>query len=197
MADGSTSNPENQSANPKQLADEIHWIHHATFWSQVGLGVIGLSALFIYGCQLKVMQGQLDEMKRSGEQSTQQMWSAIGNINWEARSADWSQKSTQQAMGNEVRQMDAQVLASKAIAQQSTIQAGETKRLADLAKSSNEQAMRNFETLSRPWVGLEGNVSVSRSQSANGADKLVLNYTLKNFGAYPALNTIMWLTLIP
>jgi glucose/arabinose dehydrogenase len=52
---------------------------------------------FVAGFQLIVMRGTLSEMKRSGEESTQQMWSAINNINWLARSADWSQKTTEKA----------------------------------------------------------------------------------------------------
>ena len=52
----------------------------------------------IAGFQLESMNKQnaitdstLAEMKRSGEQSTHQMWSAIGNMNWIARSMDISQ----------------------------------------------------------------------------------------------------------
>lgn len=102
MASGSASDTENQAESSPQLTPKIPWVHGATFWSQVGLGIIGLCALFIYGCQLHVMQGQLTEMKRSGEQSTQQMWSAIGNINWEARSMDWSQKVSQRGVDGSV-----------------------------------------------------------------------------------------------
>jgi hypothetical protein len=52
----------NSSAiNPKQ---KVHWITHATFWSQVGLGLIGIAALWIYHCQLTTMQGQLDQMNK-------------------------------------------------------------------------------------------------------------------------------------
>jgi hypothetical protein len=51
----------------------------------------------VAGLQLIAMRGTLSEMKRSGEPSTQQMWSAISNINWMARSVDWSQKTTQAA----------------------------------------------------------------------------------------------------
>ena len=83
--------------NTDNLCQEVHWVHRATFWSQVGLGVIGIAALIIYGCQLGVMRGTLSEMKTSGETSTQQMWSAINNLNWMARSVDWSQKTTQKA----------------------------------------------------------------------------------------------------
>jgi hypothetical protein len=42
--------------------------------------------------QLLAMRGTLSEMKRTSEQNTEQMWSAIGNLNWMARSMDWSQK---------------------------------------------------------------------------------------------------------
>lgn len=37
------------------LAKDIHWIHHVTMWSQLGLGVIGIIALFIYYGQLRQM----------------------------------------------------------------------------------------------------------------------------------------------
>lgn len=106
MANGSASNPENQAENPAQLTQEIHWVHRATLWSQVGLGIIGLCALVIYGCQLSVMRGTLAEVRRSGEQSTEQTWSAIGNINWMARSMDSSQKTNQQGIEASGRQSE-------------------------------------------------------------------------------------------
>lgn len=52
----------------------------------------------IAGWQLATMRNTLAEMKRSGEQSAEQVWSAIGNINWMARSMDLSQKSTKNAV---------------------------------------------------------------------------------------------------
>jgi hypothetical protein len=48
---------------------EVHWIQHATFWSQVVLGLIGLGALLIYHGQLDVMRRQLNEMKGSSGQT--------------------------------------------------------------------------------------------------------------------------------
>ena len=44
--------------------------------------------------QLEVMRGTLVEAQRSGEKSTEQMWQAIGNVNWMARTADQSSKET-------------------------------------------------------------------------------------------------------
>jgi hypothetical protein len=40
------------------------------------------------------MNGTLAEARRSGEQSTKQMWQAVGNINWMARTMDQSSKDT-------------------------------------------------------------------------------------------------------
>ena len=31
----------------EQLATDVHWVTHATFWSQIGLGLIGIVALVI------------------------------------------------------------------------------------------------------------------------------------------------------
>jgi hypothetical protein len=57
--------PDPKQCASAQLSQKTHWLQHATFWSQVALGLIGIFALFIYGKQLLVMQGQLDQMKRS------------------------------------------------------------------------------------------------------------------------------------
>lgn len=50
--DHDSAEDHNDSSN---LSKEVHWIQHATFWSQIGLGLIGLCALFIYYDQLKQM----------------------------------------------------------------------------------------------------------------------------------------------
>jgi len=104
---------ENQGGNGTETLQnvrrELHWLEVLNFCGQIILAAVGIVGVCIYGRQLRVMQGQLDEMKRSGEQSTEQMWSAIGNINWMARSMDWSQKSTKQSMGEEVAKLQLQV----------------------------------------------------------------------------------------
>jgi hypothetical protein len=73
--------------------------------------------LCIYNGQLTVMRGTLDEMKRSGEQSTEQVWRAIDNINWEARSMDGSVKQAQEAMSKSEAQAKTAFDASIAAAQ--------------------------------------------------------------------------------
>ncbi len=74
-------------------------------------------ATVIYTCvagfQLVVMRGTLSEMKRSGKQSTDQMWSAISNVNWMARSADWAQKVTQKQASDTVSEMQKQTVAQQ------------------------------------------------------------------------------------
>jgi hypothetical protein len=56
----SNPNPAQHPNNTNELAKEVHWIQHATFWSQIGLGLIGIAALWIY-------HGQLSEMRHTNE----------------------------------------------------------------------------------------------------------------------------------
>jgi hypothetical protein len=95
----------------------------------------------VAGFQLGVMRGTLSEMKRSGEQSTNQMWAAIDNVNWLARSADWSQKVAQQQASATVAEMQKQTIAqqSAAIASQNSVKATRDAMYAE----------------QRPWVGIE------------------------------------------
>ena len=46
-----TTYTEQDRSNAKKLARDVHWTQHATFWTQVGLGVIGILALGIYFAQ--------------------------------------------------------------------------------------------------------------------------------------------------
>jgi hypothetical protein len=58
--------------------------------------VIAISTTFytIYARdQLRTMRSTLDEVVRSGNSSTNQMWQAVGNLNWEARSMEATAKS--------------------------------------------------------------------------------------------------------
>ncbi len=52
----------------------------------------------IAGFQLWTMRDTLTQMKTAGDQSSLQIWKAIDNMNWLARSADLSQKSTEQSV---------------------------------------------------------------------------------------------------
>jgi hypothetical protein len=72
-------------------------------WTRVAVGVSILAAIFIC-LQWKVMSDTLGEMKRSGEASTNQLWQAIGNMNWMARTADGSLHQAQQSFGAAVDQ---------------------------------------------------------------------------------------------
>jgi hypothetical protein len=60
-----TPDPGPSKDDIRQLEKDVHWTTHATLWSQVGLALIGLVALWIYHGQLTAMQSQLDEMKRN------------------------------------------------------------------------------------------------------------------------------------
>lgn len=86
---------------PKELKDEekqMSRFEKSTLrWAQVAVIMSGLAALGVFG-QLFIMHKTLDEMKQGGEQSTKQMRSAIGNMNWMARTADGSLHQTEEAM---------------------------------------------------------------------------------------------------
>ncbi|HEV2465100.1 MAG TPA: hypothetical protein VGT04_14940 [Acidobacteriaceae bacterium] len=88
--------------------------------------------------QLCVMRKTLAEMKESEEQTSEQSSSAIGNINWMARSMDWSQKSTKRAMDEQVDKLQ--------------LQTSQIKRSADAAKSASETAKETLIASNRPWV---------------------------------------------
>jgi len=60
--------------------------------------LIALGVLIINGCQLSVIKQQLIDTESSSSQTTDQIWRAIGNLNWSARSADWNQKVAQTGM---------------------------------------------------------------------------------------------------
>ena len=51
--------PTKNGDDSRELAKEVHWLRHATFWTQVGLGIIGVAALGIYYCQLKATQSAI------------------------------------------------------------------------------------------------------------------------------------------
>lgn len=90
VGNGGNANPDETATQTKKLAKELHWLEKANFFGQLILAVVGIIALSIYHSQLSVMQGQLDEMKRSGQTATDQMWAATGNMNWMAKSMDRS-----------------------------------------------------------------------------------------------------------
>lgn len=55
MCDTGKSDAKQEPETTKALTDEIHWVHRATFWSQIGIAIIGLVALVIYYGQLQQM----------------------------------------------------------------------------------------------------------------------------------------------
>ena len=67
MGESGNGNSNHDQSDTKELSRQIHWVEKATLWSQIGLGVIGVTALFIYHGQLGVMQGTLDVMQRQLE----------------------------------------------------------------------------------------------------------------------------------
>jgi hypothetical protein len=122
--------------------------------------VVGLYVALVYSRQLEVMRGTLAEMKRSGEQSTQQVWRAVDNLNWMARSMDWSQKTAQQS-----------------------IQAS-GKESSDALKATID----NFHREERSWVGVGSFKIVPNPAEGGKAYSAIAETTLLNSGRVPAQN---------
>jgi hypothetical protein len=79
--------------------------------------VAGLQLSAIRG-QLEVMRGALSDSQRSGETTTNQIWQAVGNVNWMARTADQSSRNTYGEMENQSRALresaDSEISANRA-----------------------------------------------------------------------------------
>lgn len=126
------TNSDEPVENPRQLAKEVHWLQHATFWSQVGLGIIGIAALFIYGCQLNVM-------KHTNELTQQAL--------------DGSDATLQATLSKMQLQADAMNrLADKAGLQAEKLDSS-VKQASRLAEAA-ERANRNVLEADRPWFGI-------------------------------------------
>jgi hypothetical protein len=68
-----TTETNNSPSNPPEsaAARELHWLEKLNFAGQLGLVIVGIIAACIYHGQLKVMQGQLDQMESSSVQTNQ------------------------------------------------------------------------------------------------------------------------------
>jgi hypothetical protein len=100
----SERNDETSAAKPatqQQLAEvkkEMSDYERSTVrWMKVTAVIYAVTALFIL-LQWKTMGDTLSEMKTSGATATDQLWQAIGNMNWMARTADGSLRQTQRGV---------------------------------------------------------------------------------------------------
>ncbi len=131
--------------------------------------------------QLIVMSGQLSELKRSGASATDQMWHAIGNIHWMAKTMDVTQRETLAEMRSQ-----SQAMQKSADATQRT--ANTTAGALALAQEAQQ-----------PWVGIVGatiriseqpKFSKGNTRANFGAVVVWLHdfsFDIKNFGNSPAI----------
>jgi len=122
VASTGTPDPQQSAGESKQLAQDVHWITHATFWSQIGLGVIGIFALWIYS-------GQLDEMRKATVASTKATQLASDALEYSDSHFDRAQQQT-------ITQTVAAIKAANA-----------AKSAADIARESMESAQRAYVAL--------------------------------------------------
>jgi hypothetical protein len=117
MPEQSNGEPTSQQDPTKELKREFHIFEKISLVINVVLALTGIGVLCIYSGQLAVMQGTLDEMRRSGQGTTDQTNSLIGNMNWLARTMQESLRQNREAAhSSETRSreaLDASVKASR------------------------------------------------------------------------------------
>jgi hypothetical protein len=87
IPDSPSSKSESYKNSAPSTARKITWLEIALLFFNAGVVIVGIIALVIYSGQLDVMRRTLGEMQRSGVSATDQMWQAVGNLNWNARAA--------------------------------------------------------------------------------------------------------------
>jgi len=73
------------------------------------VGILQFEAALL---QWNAMKGQLEEMRQGGGTAANQLWQAIGNMNWMARTADGSLHQTREAMETSKRESEISLTAS-------------------------------------------------------------------------------------
>lgn len=124
MATDGQQNSDGADKATANLAQDVHWITHATFWSQIGLGIIGIAALIIYGGQLRTMKSQLQQMQGDSKVSSEQFRVQLGRF-------DTSLGITQLQLGK----LDASI--------------AQASRLATATETANGNVLES----DRPWIG--------------------------------------------
>src|SRR5580692_7998450 len=73
VPDRSEPETDKEKGISKKTMEKLHPIHHATFWTQLGLGIIGIAAVLIYW-------GQLCEMKKTTKATQESVVNADRNF---------------------------------------------------------------------------------------------------------------------
>ena len=123
-------------------------------WAKLAVILSGTAALFVC-LQWCTMKDTLSEMKTSGATATDQIWRAIGNMNWMARTADGSLRQTQLSVEQLSKQAgDTHDLANqtKIIANQATVQAQAAKVGSEAARSAAQTAIDTLHISERAYL---------------------------------------------
>jgi len=170
MPDNDDSQAKAEQQSTKKLADDVHWITHATFWSQIGLGIIGIIALVIY-------HGQLEEMRKSTDAATQASQTAKDTL----AAMQAGQVSSDVQFGTQLQKLDASI------------------KQADRLASATEKANANAVGADRPWIGgvpvisqfeVGKNITLGFMFTNNGKRPAFVESTKVRFDIYPSFPTV-------
>jgi hypothetical protein len=132
---------------------ELHVLEKINIFGQLGLVVIGIAAASIYGCQLHTMNGQLAEMKGSGEQTN--------------RLLCLYQRQLEQITKQATDTHDLAVAAGNQATASGT-QAGASLRSAKAQEIANGVVADQFALAQRPWIQADTKMSIYQPPDATG-----------------------------
>jgi hypothetical protein len=96
----------------KETRREFRVFETLSLLSNAILILVGIGAVYVYNGQLGVMRDTLRVMKSSSDTNTEQVWRAISNLNWLARTMDGNLKEAQRSETESRKQARAALNAS-------------------------------------------------------------------------------------
>ena len=161
VGQGSQTAAEEDECRTGELAKEVHWLQHATFWSQVGLGLIGIAALWIY-------HGQLAEMQKSTQATKDALGIARDTL------TETQTSNARQFTLNELARNDAATAANASSAE---------------SRRALQATIDSFHNEDRAWIGISEAKPVSFAGNATAKSaNMQVAFTLRNYGHSAAEN---------
>jgi hypothetical protein len=163
---GSKTDTSQESTSTSNLAKDVHWVTHAGFWSQVGLGIIGIVALWIY-------YGQLKEMRKA----TQATQDAVG-VASRTLSETQTSNAAQRVLAERDRE-DADKIA---------------KDNSESSRKAIQSTIDNFHNDQRAWIGCTVQSGVPQIEGDH-IKSFKVNFICLNTGKTPAIDFIHQVSL--
>lgn len=164
--------------------------------------VIALAVVIFAALQYRSSQSTTEQTNQLIAAAKVSAYAATQNVQ-ASRNFSESARGINQGVSNAVDKLNLQAATTQDLVEQTVTQAKATNALAmeagrsaDASDAANKQSATFFAQQNRPWVGLDGDLSIDSNTFENTGYFLRTSYKIKNFGNSPALNVSIWLTEI-